>query len=250
MRFGVTVRSRTSAKIPEEADGRDALRLSATGRRARTCGHRPSFPAVDRPLCSCCRRCDSHHQRFTLLLSLPLHLQGCKYRTPPCFVVFFFFFFRSLRSNSPHHRVERSTACRSGYRAPQGSSAGLAVDRHRRCAATFPMTTGDGCVGPCIQFSISHVAHIRATETEWHRNRSVATSRGAWLPALICMGGFARRQGRKGMIGAAAERERDTERGRVCREGARERRGGSGIWRIACLLTRPLSVWQDETSVM
>lgn len=37
---------------------------------------------------------------------------------------------------------------------------------------------------------------IRATETEWHRNRSVATSRGAWLPALICMGGFAQRQER------------------------------------------------------
>lgn len=37
---------------------------------------------------------------------------------------------------------------------------------------------------------------IRATETEWHRNRSVATSRGAWLRALICMGGFAQRQER------------------------------------------------------
>lgn len=38
---------------------------------------------------------------------------------------------------------------------------------------------------------------IRATETEWHRKRSVATSRGAWLPALICMGGCAQRQERQ-----------------------------------------------------
>lgn len=61
-------------------DGRDALRLRTAGRRVRTCGHSPSFPAVeDRPLCSCCRRrCGSHHRRFTLLLSLRLHLQGCK----------------------------------------------------------------------------------------------------------------------------------------------------------------------------
>lgn len=74
------------------ADGRDALRLSTTGRRVRRCGHSPSFPAVvDRPLCSCCccRRCESHHRRFTLLLSLPLHLQGCQYNTPPWFFFFF-----------------------------------------------------------------------------------------------------------------------------------------------------------------
>ena len=58
---------------------RGALRLSITGRRARTCGRSPSFPAVaDRPLCSRCRRCERHHSSFRLLLSPPLHLQGCK----------------------------------------------------------------------------------------------------------------------------------------------------------------------------
>lgn len=54
---------------------------------------------------------------------------------------------------------------------------------------------------------------IRAAKTEWHRNRSVATSRGAWLPALICMGGFARHQG-KGMrvqLLDVEERQREGE---------------------------------------
>lgn len=49
------MRTRTSAQTPEKEDGREALRLSTTGTRARTRGHSPSFPAVlHRPLCSCC----------------------------------------------------------------------------------------------------------------------------------------------------------------------------------------------------
>lgn len=52
------------------------------------------------------------------------------------------------------------------------------------------------------------------------RRRASGTATGLWLRQevrgfqLICMGGFARRQGRKGMIGAAAGGERERKRGR------------------------------------
>lgn len=59
---------------------------------------------------------------------------------------------------------------------------------------TIHATARAGCARRRSQLSIGHVAQMRATESEWHRKRSAATSRGAWLPALICMGGFARRQ--------------------------------------------------------
>ena len=80
---------------------------------------------------------------------------------------------------------------------------------------------------PRIQLSIGHVAQYVLTEPEWHRKRSVATSRGAWLPGAHLYGrGFARRQEkrheRRSCWRMLGERERERERNRE-RENERER---------------------------
>lgn len=54
---------------------------------------------------------------------------------------------------------------------------------------------------------------IRATETEWHRNRSVATSRGAWLPGAHLYGRLRSASGKAWEAQLLdAEREREGER--------------------------------------
>ncbi|XP_056872372.1 uncharacterized protein LOC130515852 isoform X2 [Takifugu flavidus] len=79
---------------------------------------------------------------------------------------------------------------RGGPGPGPGLSKALHSGVHRRPSPAlrrplFPMTTGAGGAGPSIQFSTSHVAHIRATETEWHRNRSVATSRASCFVLML-----------------------------------------------------------------
>lgn len=54
---------------------------------------------------------------------------------------------------------------------------------------------------------------IRATETEWHRNRSVATSRGAWLPGAHLYGRLRSASG-KAWEAQLLDAERRRERGR------------------------------------
>ena len=98
----------------------------------------------------------------------------------------------------------------------------------RPLANGFHAAVGAGCAPPWSLVEHRSRCAIRATETEWHRNRSVATSRGAWLPALICMGGFARRQERHERRSCWMLRERERERGGG-RERGRETIGIQGI---------------------
>lgn len=165
--------------------------MSTTGGRVRTCRHSSSFPAVvHRPLCSRCADARAiaaaSHSYFLSLFTFGAVNAARRRFSGACALTL------------SHHRGQTiDDAAVRVPDSPKSSAAGFAFDRHRRCATAFAMTTGAGCAGPSIRFGTSRVAHVRATETEWHRNRSVATSRGAWLPALICMGGFSSASGKE-----------------------------------------------------
>lgn len=108
-------------------DGRDALRLSTTGRRARTCGHSSSFPAVVHRLCSCCAAeraiTTASHSYFLSLFTFRAGKKKKKTQAGD---------FQKLACTltSPGQTIDDAAVRVPG--SPKRSTAGFTVDRHRR----------------------------------------------------------------------------------------------------------------------